>query len=255
MPANSLLQRVKKIRISDTVVDQIVSLIEEGKLKVGDQLPGERELVDQLQVGRASVREALRILEAQGVVQVQPGRGTFVIGDVTHLSGSEGVRTWFEDHADEVRSILELREALERKAVYLAAQRASDEIIARLEELVQSAELNAAQNRQDELVAVDQQFHGLLGRASGNDLLSELIDGTIVAMVSPRRSILRLPERSQISAREHRVIWEAVRNRDPEAAEAALLQHMNSVRSAIGALSGDMPDSWLMIRETMHELD
>ncbi len=255
MSANSLLQRVKKIRISDTVVDQIVNLIGEGKLKVGDQLPGERELVDQLQVGRASVREALRILEAQGIVQVQPGRGTFVIGDVSRLSGSEGVRTWFEDHADEVRSILELREALEREAAYLAAQRARPAMIARLEELVQSTVEYAAQSRHDELVAADQQFHSLIGRASGNDLLSELIDGTIVAMVSPRRSILRLPDRAEISGREHRKIWEAIHEHDPQAAEAAMAQHINSVRMVISSLSGDMPDSWTLIRERMHEFD
>jgi DNA-binding FadR family transcriptional regulator len=102
MPSDQLLRRVKKVRISDTVVDQIVVLIEEGKLKVGDQLPSERELVIQLDVGRASVREALRILEAQGVIEVKPGKGIYITGDVTRLSGVEGIKRWFREHADEI---------------------------------------------------------------------------------------------------------------------------------------------------------
>ena len=72
---NNLFQRIKKVRVSDSVVDQILTLIDEGELEVGDQLPGERELVSQWQVARASVREAFRMLEAKGIIEVRPGKG------------------------------------------------------------------------------------------------------------------------------------------------------------------------------------
>jgi GntR family transcriptional repressor for pyruvate dehydrogenase complex len=112
-----LFRRVQKDRVSDKVVEQILELIEEGKLRVGDQLPGERDLMDQLDVARASVREALRILEFQGIIEVQPGRGAFVTSEVINETGTDdGVRRWFREHSSEMLEILEVREALEARA-------------------------------------------------------------------------------------------------------------------------------------------
>lgn len=236
MKRDSLLHRVKKVRISDSVVDQIIGLIEAGQLNVGDQLPGERELVSQLQVGRASVREALRILEAQGVVEVRPGRGTFVTSDVETLSGSDSVKAWFDDHVDEIRSIIELREALERKAAYLAATRAAESLLRELTDTLDEADRCLSQEHLDKLVLLDQRFHSLLGRASGNDLLAELVDGVADVLSSPRRSILRLEGRAEASAREHRAILNAIVAGDAEAAEEAVISHINSVRKEFALL-------------------
>lgn len=236
MTSETLLQRVKKVRISDTVVDQIIALIEDGRLKVGDQLPGERELVNQLQVGRASVREALRILEAQGIVEVSPGKGTFITGEVSKLSDQEGVRLWFQQHADEVLELLEVREALERRSARLAATKASQEQIDNARRVLDSVEHALEKGELDILGYGDQNFHRLLAQASGNHILSELIDAIIEAMVSPRRTILRLPGRARKSMDEHRAILQAIVDRDPEAAEQAVIEHMASVRTALESL-------------------
>lgn len=241
MSSDSLLQRVKKVRISDTVVDQIIALIDEGTLKVGDQLPGERELVNQLQVGRASVREALRILEAQGSIEVRPGKGTFITGDVTKLADQEGVRLWFQQHAGEVLELLEIREVLERRSAMLAASRASHDQIETMKRLLNSVEQSLAQGDLDILGYDDQKFHRLLAQASGNHLLSELIDAVIEAMVSPRRSLQRLPGRAQTSLAEHRAILQALIDRDPEAAERAVTAHISSVRMALEVLKQGLP--------------
>jgi GntR family transcriptional regulator, transcriptional repressor for pyruvate dehydrogenase complex len=237
MSSETLLRRVKKVRISDTVVDQIVALIEQGQLKVGDQLPGERELVNQLQVGRASVREALRILEAQGVIQVQPGRGTFVTGDVAGLSGTESIKVWFSEHVDEIREIIELREALERRAAFLAATRASRQQIEEMQANLVEGDECVKSNDLERLSYLDQRFHSQLGDACGNELLSELISGSIEAMIHPRRSILRLPDRALASQQEHYAILQGIIDRDPQAAERAVEDHIESVRDAIASLT------------------
>ncbi len=237
MSPDTLLQRVKRVRVSDTVVDQIIALIEEGKLKVGDQLPGERELVNQLQVGRASLREALRILEAQGVIEVRPGKGAFITGEYTSLPSQEGIKQWFEDHADEVRDMLDIREALERVAASRAASRDKPDLIAEIEAVVDEAEGYLQQGDMDRLGYLDQQFHRLLARASGNVMLAQIVDGIIEAMIDPRRSIQRLPGRAERSLAEHRTISEAIAAGDPDAAEQAVINHINSVRAAIASLS------------------
>lgn len=237
MSQDSLLQRVKRVRISDTVVDQIITLIEDGRLKVGDQLPGERELVEQLQVGRATVREALRMLEAQGVIEVRPGKGAFITGDVGTLSGQDAIKLWLKEHAGEILDLLEIREALERRAVVLAAKNKNDNIIAELQAALEETERCMREQDMERLGYYDHQFHKLLAKASGNSLLSQIIDAVSEAMLSPRRSIQRLPGRGQQSLEEHYAIFNAVKNGDSDAAEQAVINHITSVRAAIVTLS------------------
>lgn len=234
LSSDILLQRVKKVRISDTVVNQILSLIEDGTVQVGDQLPGERELVDQLQVGRASVREALRILEAQGVVEVRPGKGTFVTGDVGAVD--ESVMHWFQQHADEVLHLLEVREALDKQAAKLAARRVKPAQAKALLNLVDQQEQCLELNDTERFVELDQAFHAMLASLSGNDLLVQLLAGVHEAMVDPRRSLTRLSGRARASVREHRAMADAIANQDEAAAESAVGAHIQSVRKAIAAL-------------------
>lgn len=235
MESNVLLHRVKKVRISETVVDQILDLIEDGSLKVGDQLPGERDLVNQLQVGRASVREALRILEAQGVIEVRPGKGTFVVGE--NIEGDEGIVQWFKQHIDEEYDFLEVRDALDRKAAVLAAQRASESDVAAMTELLQEADECLERGDLDGMVSLDKQFHCSIAESSGNDMLCHLLVSVHEAMVNPRRSLIRLKGRAAVSQKEHYAILEAIRQRDPEAAERAISAHNKSVREAVKSLT------------------
>ncbi len=234
---NHLLQRIKKVRVSDSVVEQIISLIEDGKLQVGDQLPGERELVNQFQVARASVREALRILEFKGIIEVRSGKGAFVIGDPTTIEREESVRRWFQEHATEVMDILEVREALESRAVKLAAQRATPEQIDEINQLMDRMEESLKQRELDTLVHLDRSFHLSIAKASGIPVLLELVDIMIEAMVNPRRSLMLLPDRAEKSYGDHRNITNAITQRDAPAAEQAMVKHIESVRKAIADLS------------------
>ncbi len=128
------------------MADQILNLIEQGDLEIGARLPGERELVEQLDVGRASVREALRILEARGVLEVRPGKGAFVINKLSEQAGGEeSVRQWFQEHASEVFAMLEVRGALERQAASLAALRAEPEDLEAMASTLDEAEEKIAE--------------------------------------------------------------------------------------------------------------
>ncbi len=231
MSSEFMLQQVKKVRISDTVVDQILSLIENGQLNVGDQLPGERDLVSQLGVGRASVREALRILEAQGLVEVRPGIGTFITDDVA--TGDEAILQWFQQHADEVLHMVEVREALDRQAAMLAAGRISATQIAELHKNIEQQFACLHEKDTEQLVQLDHKFHHLIAEASGNELLMQLITSIIEAMINPRRSVLHTAGRAEESVQQHRAIVLAIESGDPQSAEVAVQNHIDSVRSAI----------------------
>lgn len=239
MDNNELFQAVKKVRVSDGVVEQILGLIEQGRLKPGDQLPSERELVELLRVGRATVREALRMLEVQGMITVRPGKGAFVADDINRISGHEAIRIWQMEHANEILDLLEIREALERRAAYHAAQRASKNIIKELQEVFDEAEQCVEKGDIARLGYVDHRFHSLLGKASGNPALSQIIDALGETMPSPIRSIQRLPGRGKQSLEEHRAILHAIMNGDAEGAEVAVSEHIRSLCELLKSLSNE----------------
>ncbi len=244
MDSDNLFQQVKKIRVSDTVIEQIMALIDQGVLQVGDKLPGERQLVDQFKVGRASVREALRILEFEGIIDVVPGKGIFVIDDSANNDTSEDVvRGWFLEHASEVLEMLQVREALECKAAYMGALNASSEMLMELRDTLERAEVSINEGDLDNLVRLDRQFHNIIVNASNNKLLANLVDMVVDALLNPRRSLMRLPGRAPLSWQAHRKIYEAIAAGDPNKAKEAMHTHMENVYDTILELTAETNNS------------
>lgn len=229
-------ERIRSARISDAAVEQIMGLIASGHIEVGDQLPSERELIKRLGVSRTSIREALRILEAQGVLEVQPGRGAFVISTGNETDFLSPITNWLYVHKRDMLDIVEVREAIESKAVFLAAKNISPNQLEQMEVMVEQMVQYTAMGQVDELTATDRAFHRLFCEASGNNFLKTLADNIVEALAEPRYSILAVPRRATISLQEHRRILNALKARDPEAARKALVAHLQSVARAISSL-------------------
>jgi DNA-binding FadR family transcriptional regulator len=119
------LTPVRRRRLYEDVVQQLQTLISSGRLEPGDQLPSERALSDQLAVSRTSVREALRILEARGMIEARPGQGLFVRGRRTEEVVSI-LASYLMKERETFLEVLDVREALERKAAERAALLATD---------------------------------------------------------------------------------------------------------------------------------
>ena len=230
------LQPIRSLRLSEIAVDQITALIEEGRLKIGDQLPSERELMQQLGVSRTSVREALRVLESRGMLEVHPGKGAFVVGLVSQVDILPGLQSWFGKHKDEVLDVLHVRELLESEAAHLAAQFASPEDVSRLRVAIDKMEACVRDNQLSDATHVDREFHRLLYEASGNRFLKLIGDGIVVTLFGPRHSVLRIPFRAQQSLEEHAEIVDAITAGNPEWAREAIHRHMASVREVLLAL-------------------
>jgi len=223
-----LFQPIYPTRVSDDAVDQILNLIAEGRLKPGDRLPSERELVRQLEVSRTSVREALRALEAKGIIEVRPGSGSFIRGSGQEEAGPNWV-PWLLAHRQEIMQLVELREALETRAAYLAATRASQEQIEAMKNAIDRMS-EAIENGDPGLtIQADKAFHESVAKACGNELIAYLLNAANEALADPRGAILSLPGRAAKSLAEHRLIWQAIANRNPEQAEKAVLHHIEGV--------------------------
>jgi GntR family transcriptional repressor for pyruvate dehydrogenase complex len=212
--------------VTDEAIDKIQALIISGSWGPGDRLPKESELATQLGLSRNSLREAVRALSQLRVLEVKQGDGTYVTSLEPELLLES---TSFVSHllvGESALELFEVRRLLEGAAAALAAARidaAGKEALARkLERMIESATV-------EELVEADVDFHAVIARATGNTFLTSLL-----ASLSSRTMRARMwrgrevDNALDVTRDEHRRIYEAIVNGDPELARAAAMAHIAS---------------------------
>ena len=228
------IRPVKRTSLVDTVVERIHALIERGELKTGDRLPTEAQLAGQLGVSRTVLREALGRLESLGLVVIQRGRGMFV-GDRGSVANC--VKLLSSALAIAPKELLvfnEFREGIECIAARRAAERATAEDLAELEALCDAIDRPGHDDLQ--AMRTDFLFHRRLLAITGNPLMESVLemiqDFVLASMV---RTTPQPRDRADSHLR-HRAIVEAVRRRDPDAAEKAMHRHMEHTARVLQAI-------------------
>jgi GntR family transcriptional repressor for pyruvate dehydrogenase complex len=231
---------VRKTRVSEEISDQVRDLISSGRLKVGDRLPAERELAKLLDVGRSTVREAIRGLESQGLVQVRAGEGTFLIAHPNDLRGDPLTAKAFNSLHTQ-RNLFEVRMVIEPDLAALAARRARFDQIVKMREILQEQE--ALIKGGDSGITADTQFHYLLAEAAGNELLFNIMNGLMDLLRETRQASLQTSGRPARSIKQHRAVLRAIETRDPKGAEQRMREHLSDmehvVLQAAKALAGE----------------
>src|ERR1051326_2464192 len=225
-----LIEPVKRSRIYEHIVEQIRALIREGRWAPGDQIPPERELAERFRVSRTSVREALRALEMQGVIDSRQGGGTFVRTADTEALVPPLAAAILRGR-QELAEVLEVRELIEPGIARGAAQRARAEHIAELETLLERQRKCIADGRP--FVDEDTAFHYTLARAADNHILLRLHNLILDLLRESRQSYLHVPDRPQTSLRGHEAILNAIKMHDPQAAYNASLEPITEVKEGI----------------------
>jgi GntR family transcriptional repressor for pyruvate dehydrogenase complex len=225
-----LIEPIKRSRIYEHIVEQIRALIREGRWAPGDQIPPERELAERFQVSRTSVREALRALELQGIIDSRQGGGTFVRTADTEALVPQLAAAILRGRR-ELAEVLEVRELIEPGIARQAAGRATQDHIAELEDLLERQRRCIEQGRP--FVEEDTAFHFTLAKAADNHILLRLHNVILDLLRESRQSYLHVPDRPQISLRGHEAILTAVKAHDAEAAYDASLAHIVEVRNGI----------------------
>ena len=226
---------------TEQVRAQLEAAIEQGDYKPGDRLPSERELVELLGVSRVSVREAIRGLEAVGLLEVRHGSGCFVARRPSDRYASS-FSHWISHHGQELFELLKVRGALDELAAEAAACQRDDAWPGRLREL------NACFGTTDPaevevLVDRDVAFHLAIGEASASPLLVDLLMRLHETFNESRRVMLTPPGRAAHSAAEHEVIIAAIERRDPDGARAAVAAHLASVRETLEELLHNLTEN------------
>ena len=217
---------VQLTRVLSTLRDGI----DEGRYPQYARLPAERDLATELGVGRSTLRKALGLLEAEGRIWRHVGRGTFVGG--RPMTRSEDLSTIAGRTNPE--EIMEARLHLEPRNAALAALRASNDDLQHLDTCLTKG-ARAGDVREHELW--DGTFHRAIACATKNQLLIALFDAVNAVRTQGywgemRRARLGV-ERCRITIREHRVILQAIADRDSARAEMAMARHIESVRSSM----------------------
>jgi DNA-binding FadR family transcriptional regulator len=229
-----VFKNIKAVNRSVEVKTQLIKAIESGQFGPGEQLPSERDLGEAFGVSRVSVREAIRALEALGLVEVFHGRGCFVSrGPVERYPRT--LVQWLQLHRTEVIELLKVRGALDALASAEAASHGSTAQHERMRELADTF-ARAAQREPlplDELVDVDVALHLTIAEASGSALLRELLGNLNDQLTESRRLTFALPGRLADSIRDHTEIVSAIASRDAGRASAAATRHMASGQEAL----------------------
>lgn len=217
------IRPVKRVAISDEIVEQIMNLIANGDLQPGQRLPSERELCKTFHAGRSSLREALRCLSIVGVLNARVGEGTSVAPDGGRFMGK--LLEWrliTEQH--DVENLFETRVALEALAASNVARLRSKEVLTHLQDIL--SKMEAVTGDPKRFAALDLDFHVTLGRASENSLLFDLISMIRSQLIRAISKVLSAPQALPLTLKEHASIIGAIRRGDSEGAREAMQGHL-----------------------------
>jgi GntR family transcriptional repressor for pyruvate dehydrogenase complex len=234
-PAEDAIFRPVSVgRISEIIVEQIRELMRQGQLKPGDRLPPERDLCERFGVSRVTVREALRMLESSGLVQIRVGArgGAFVTAPSSDRVG-EGLTDMLTLSAISAADVTEIRLILEMGIVPLVCERATEQDIADLEEICERSE--AALRSEEYSMEYSLEFHTRVARATHNPAVVMLVEsfrGPIHMSLEQAREVA--PEMGGLGTREHERFIEAVRRRDPDAATQIMREHLERTARRVG---------------------
>src|SRR5437868_3524571 len=206
---------------SEEVISQLREMIHRGELRPGDRLPPERDLAKLLGVSRPTLRAGIRSLSAVGVLESRQGAGTFVVtADESPMLDSSSLSLMASLHGFTSKEMFEARRALEMSIAGLAAGRATGEQLASLAE--EMAGMYASLDAPEEYLLHDMRFHQMVAAASGNRILTALMNMVAAVLLDARRKTVRRAHDLKESAEMHRKIYRAIRGRNPEAAQDAM---------------------------------
>ena len=208
------------------VISQILEMIKAEEWKQGDRIPGEIELAGRFEVSRNCVREALKALGHAGILESKPGLGTFLAKDALRSIQTKELGQFLRDDTS-LTELMEARLIIEPQLVKIAAERATDEDIARLEATVKQAMQAVKANTYS--VQIGLEFHMLLAQIAGNRVITRLFS-SIADELRVQRSVLILSHMNKEGflreLREHSAIVACIKRRDGEQAAELLAAHL-----------------------------
>lgn len=229
-------QKVQPEKLSTSVVRQIELLILRGILRPGERLPAERELSERLGVSRPSLRDAVAVLQEQGLLSTRAGAGIFV-ADVLGSAFSPALTRLFASHEEAMFDYLSFRRDMESLAAERAVRLGSDSDLKVLQAIFDKMEIAHAANTPEDEARLDAQFHTAIIEASHNvvmlHMMRSMFDLLREGVFYNRQIMFRQRTTRTALLDQHRAINDAIQARDSTAARNAVEAHLNYVEQAL----------------------
>lgn len=222
------MEPIQRVPVIVQVEARIRELIESGQYLPGEKLPTEKELCQRLGVGRGTVREAFRLLQARGYVELRPGRGAFASepAPVDELGAIE----WLVQNEQQLRDAIEIRRALEPMAARRMAERGDQASISALTELHKEFLIAVESDNVARIAELDERFHSAVVAGSGNRLLVSIIQQVNQEIKTFRSKTFRVPQNIRNAVYPHSSILRTIQSGDADGAEAAMRAHLDKVQ-------------------------
>lgn len=205
--------------LADSIAQRITEMIEvDGRFAVGDKLPNENDLAQELGVSRSTLREAVKILTTSAILEIKRGKGTFVTANTIINSGD------FGDIASGLDDLFEMRLMFEPDCAYYAAERATDEeieIICKYGEAVEKKILSG-----EDRTAEEQKFHESIANATHNSFVKQFMPIIFNAIKKGVVVLTKDQDVSDDNLKDDRLIMEFLKKRNPEGARTAMRLHI-----------------------------
>ena len=218
---------IQKRKLYQDVMDRLMQRIQSGEIQPGDQLPPERELMDQFGVGRPAVREALQSMERSGILEISHGERARVIiptaeGLIQQMAS--GARHLLNTQPDTLEHLKQARIFLEAGMARLAAQHATPQDVRVLRQRIE--EQRASLSKLEQFLTCDMAFHREVARISGNPIFPAIVEAIFRWGSDYYEPLVRAPGAEQLTLVEHALLVDAIEAHDGDAAEAALRAHL-----------------------------
>jgi len=217
---------MKKIRLSEQVIDAIKQMILEEGFGPSDRFYSENELTKKLDVSRSSIREAIRILEVTGFVSVKQGKGIFISDSIG--AGFGALSDWVKNNESFLIEHFEVRLIIDPKTAAYAARNAGSDDIKEMEEACRRFVKDYKAGNTAGLIKNDKHLHRTIAKSTQNRTLYLIMKTMTESLPEGWISSLHIPGRAKITIAEHESVIQAIKAGDSEAAERAMTQHIEN---------------------------
>ena len=229
-------QPVKSGKVSERIVRQIKDTILSGKMKPGDRIPPERELVEWFQVSRISIREALKSLETSGLLTIKPGSGVFV-AQVNSKPMSDSLSSILRIQKASVNELTEARIIFEPSIARLASERMTSEDSRKLEQNIEETSVILQSNRSARAKNIE--FHSLIAESTHNSVLTLTLKTLLDVLQEMSSEIVNNSpgdvQMSIVSTNYHKKLLKAFREKKPRRVYDLMLEHVLQVQEGLCA--------------------
>jgi len=232
-----LFKSLKRNRLSEEIVEYIKKLIVEGELKALERLPSERELAERFGVGRPTVREAIRTLELMGLLKVHSGQKGTVIQDpelATYMESVVEQMSWLvQIERTTLRQLLEVRDSLERGIAISASQRATNDQMDQMKEIISG--MKRSTKDVDTYIKKGIEFHSVMAEATQNPIFSIIWTGFSDLIFNYYHKLLKGFSKKTLKDlyAANLDVYEAILTKDPEKINIAMDNHIGTERKIL----------------------